>query len=299
MPSRPAVALILVFWLAVAGYVARRELVPRFFASAPPAIDFVLVDELSSASTRWTMYQDDRQVGTVTSRTEYVPADDSFRFSTSYRGLKFDFRVVGFEVPAANTAVRVGRDGALREQSMSGTFEATMAGVAVGSAKAEVDGRVTAGLLRGRAKLDLPVLLDRPIDEELEPVPVPAGQVMNPMMPVDRLRGVTPGRRWAVRLVDPMRDALQRLASKILERRGVGTRLFAGASAADKELMAEVDATPVTLDRADGPASCWVIRYESTDKTIAATTYVRRDDGRVLRQEASGLGERLRFERAD
>jgi hypothetical protein len=65
------------------------------------------------------------------------------------------------------------------------------------------------------------------------------------------------------------------------------------------ELLAEVLREPVTLDRPGGPVACWVIEYRSEDPPILARTYVARDDGRVLRQEASSGGDRLRFERQD
>jgi hypothetical protein len=64
-------------------------------------------------------------------------------------------------------------------------------------------------------------------------------------------------------------------------------------------LFAVVLNDPVELDRSGGKVSCWVIEYTSEDKTISARTFVSRDDGRVLRQEATSQGERLRFERDD
>jgi hypothetical protein len=303
MPSRLAIAGILLAWLAVTGYVVRREVLPRYFADTPPAIDFVLVDELSTAPTQWTVYRDEAKVGSMTSRTEYLAADDSFRFISNYRGLQFGYDLprlkVTIDVPSATTTIRVDRAGQLREQVMTGQFEASMAGVSVGAAKMEVEGRVSDGHLRGRAKLELPVFLTKPFEEDLEPVPVPNGQVMNPLMPVDRLRGVSPGRRWAIRLIDPVRDSLYLLVTKLLEKQGAGTKLLSGWSMEDKELVAEVESEPVTLDREGGPVSCWVIRYESADKSINAKTFVRRDDGRVVRQEATGFGERWRFERTE
>jgi hypothetical protein len=305
MPSRPAVAVILLFWAVVTGYVVRREVLPRYFADTPPHIDFVLVDELSSATVTWGVYRERKKVGTMSSRTEHLPADDTFRFSNTYRGLRFEFEVpiveakVGFDVPTASTAIRVGRDGRLREQTMSGTFEVSVGGLSLGAAKAEVDGRVVNGELVGRARLDPPKgMADKPFEEELVPVPVPDGQAMNPLMPVDRLAGVTPGKRWTVRHTDPVSDSLRLLMMRVLKEKGVDSKLL--PTAVDSpQLLAEVLADPESLPRADGAASCWVIRYESADKAISARTYVRRDDGRVLRQEAGGLGVSLRFERED
>ncbi|MEO2088075.1 MAG: hypothetical protein ABGY75_01065 [Gemmataceae bacterium] len=300
MPSRLGVAVILLFWLAVSAYVVRREVVPRYFADTPPRIDFVLVDELSTTPATWSVYRDDKKVGSMTSRIEHVPADDTFRFTTRYHGLKFDVLKVTLGVPSAETVVRVSRDGRLREQNMTGQFDALFGAVAVGSAKAEVRSRVENGQLVGRAKLDVPALLAKPIDEELDPVPVPDGQVLNPLMPVDRLAGVTPGRRWTIRQTDPLRDSLQLLARRVLKQQmpGAGgeSKLFDGF-AGSPELLAEVLPEPEYIAREGLPVPCWVIRYESADKQFTARTFVRRTDGQVLRQEASGHGEKWRFDR--
>lgn len=305
MPSRLAVALILLFWLAVTGYVVRREVLPRYFADAPPQVAIELVDELSTANTTWGIYRENRKkgederVGSMTSRTEHVPADDTFRFTNSYRGLSFDLLNVTLQVPSAQTAVRVTRDGRLREQTMNGQFEAVAFGATFGTATVDVAGRVVNDRLVGRAKLSVPVLMPRPVDEELTPVPVPDGRVMNPMMPVDRLRGVVPGKRWVIRQTDPMRESLQLVARKVLEQNNVNSKLIAGGGDANPVLIAEVLTEPETLDRKAGPVACWVIRYESEDKAITAKTYVRQDNGQVLRQVAGGYGERFRFERED
>lgn len=296
MPSRLGVAVILLFWLAVSAYVVRREVVPRYFADTPPRIDFVLVDELSTTPATWSVYRDDKKVGSVTSRIEHVPTDDTFRFTTKYHGLKFDVLNVTLSVPSAETVLRVSRDGRLREQNMTGKFEATLAAVAVGSAEVAVTSRVEDGHLVGRAKVDIPVFLTKPLDEPLDPVPVPDGQVLNPLMPVDRLAGVTPGRRWTIRQTDPLRDSLQLVAKRVLGKQGGQTKLLDGF-AANPELLAEVLPDPEPLTRDGQPVACWVIRYESADKQFTARTYVRRTDGQVLRQEASGHGEKWRFDR--
>jgi hypothetical protein len=136
VPSRLGVAVILLFWLAVTAYVVRREVIPRYFADTPPRIDFVLVDELSTTPATWSVYRDDKKVGSMTSRIEHVPADDTFRFTTRYHGLKFDVLKVTLGVPAAETVVRVSRDGRLREQTMTGQFDALFGALTVGSARA-------------------------------------------------------------------------------------------------------------------------------------------------------------------
>lgn len=304
MPSRPGVALVLVFWLAVTAYVVRQEVLPRFFGDTPPQIGIDLVDELSSAPTQWTIYRSDadgggeQKIGTMTSRIEYVPADDTFRFLTSYRGLKYEVlgQAVSVEVPSGGITIRVDRDGRLREQSMSGKFEVRLRGVSVAVAETEASGVVRDGVLTGKAKLVVPGVFDRPIEEELTPVPAGDGKVMNPMMPVDRLRGVVPGHRWVIRQSNPMEESLVALLRGVLAKNNLNSKLIPDMGAGD-ELLAEVQSEPVQLTRDGGSVACWVIRYETADKLRTARTYVRRDNGQVLRQEADGFGNRFRIDR--
>ncbi len=85
MPSRPVVVLVVLFWLAVVGVVVYRDVLPRYFGDAPPAPAFGAEDELSQPTVEWTIHRGlpkqttDEPVGKMTSRTEYVKADDSFK----------------------------------------------------------------------------------------------------------------------------------------------------------------------------------------------------------------------------
>jgi hypothetical protein len=305
MPSRSGVVLILLFWLTVTAYVVRREVLPRFFADTPPRVRIELVDELSAAPTNWTIFRVEpngsaQKIGTMTSRTEYVAADDTFRFNNTYRGLKYDLQMPGLpitvEVPTGVVVIRVDREGRLREQSMSGKFEVGMSGLKLASADTDVTGTVQNGQLVGRAKLTVPGVFDRPFDEELKPVPATDGQVLNPMMPVDRLEGVVPGRRWAIRQTNPMDESLDALVRGVLAKNGMNSKLLPSLGG-DQELLAEVLAEPEFLTREGAPVACWVIRYESADKQRTAKTYVRQENGQVLRQEAGGMGNTFRIDR--
>jgi hypothetical protein len=105
--------------------------------------------------------------------------------------------------------------------------------------------------------------------------------------------------------VDPLRDVIWEMMLKGLHegtaKLGEGkTRVPANLKLPEApELLAEVLREAEQIDRPGGPVWCWVIKYESDNPPISARTYVHRDDGRVLRQEATANGERLRFERAD
>jgi len=296
MPSRITIVGIVLFWLGTAAAVAYRDVWPRFFSDEPPTVSIDLADEATQAApTKWKIYRGNDQVGTLSTRTEYLEADDTFRYVNNYRNLIYtDGKSTKVVVPRIDTSVRVARDGSLREQTMNGVFEVTLNGAKVASATASVDARVVNGELVGQCKLT-----DSPfgnIDRPLEPVPVTSGQVLNPLMPVNRLRGVSPGRRWTIQRSDPVEDSL-----KLLFKEAAGkSTMIAGLvpKDSDRELLAEVLSSPETITRKNGEqVVCWVIEYRGQD--TQARTWVSRADGRVMRQEAARHGDVMRFERDD
>lgn len=303
MPSRLGVGFILLFWLATTAHVVYHDVWPRLFSDTPPPVQIDLADEATQiVPTRWKVYRGDEQVGTLQTKTEYVAADDTFRFTNTFHKLKLD--VVGTELdfPRLETSSRVNRAGELLEQNLSGEVRVSKrvgpVSLPLGDAAAEVRGQVVNGQLVGTCTLRYPANSPRPtVEKPLEAVPVPAGQVLNPMSPVSRLRDVRPGRRWVIREVNPLADSLAILFKDALKGSDLASSMLPQHSPG-KELLAEVKPTPERLERAGRePVECWVIEYRGEE--VQARTWVSRDDGRVLRQEAAGLGERFRFERDD
>lgn len=298
MPSRLGVALIAAFWLATTAYVGYRDVWPRLFSDGPPPLRIDLADEATqTAATTWAVYRGSERVGTLHTRMQYMPEDDTFRFVNTFRDLRVSLGRVrlldlAVDAPMIETVVRVTRAGELREQRMAGKLSVVAGKAPLAEATADVTGQVEGGMLAGRVKLRSSFgELDRPLD----PVPVPAGQVLNPLMPVNRLQDVRPGRRWVIRQVDPLHDAVDALVRQVAKQSDLAAGLVPPQGS--RELLAEVKSTPERLDRKGGPADCWVIEYRG-DGT-EARTWVGVADGRVLRQEASGFGEVLRFERED
>ena len=302
MPSRLGLVAIVVAWLAVTGHVLYHDVWPRYFADAPPALQIDLVDEATQqAPTKWAITRAGAKIGTLMTRMEYLKDDDSFRFVNTYTKLTLDAGTGGvpltIEVPRLVTTIRVNRAGELREQSMSGELRVVLGPLELGHAAADVDGRVVNGLLLGRCKVRYPVNAAQPtIDRELEPVAVPAGQVLNPMMPLNRLRDITPGRRWVIREVDPLKDALAVLGQELSKKSNFNLPL--PASASGTELIAEVQSGTEDYPlRLGEPIPCRVIAYRG--ERVSARTWVSVADGRVMRQEATVGDETLRFDRQD
>lgn len=301
MPSRLASGLIVLFWLGTTAFVVHRDVWPRYFGDAPPAVQIDLADEATQqVPTRWKVTRGGKPVGSLTTQMTYSQADDTFRFVNKYVNLRLETGIQGitFDVPQLDTVIRVDRAGALREQSLVGKLVARIGPVPAGEASVEVTGLVAGGELRARCVIKSPPESKTPlVDKQLDPVPVPAGQVLNPLMPLNRLRDVQPGRRWVVRQVNPLADAAIALAKEL----GKGSALVGAIPTTEsRDLVAEVGRTPETPDRPDLPrVACWVITYRGSD--VEARTWVSTTDGRVIRQEAAGHGaaDAIRFDRQD
>lgn len=316
MPSRFGVALIATFWLATTGFVAYRDVLPRYFSDGPPPIRIDLTDEATQRQARWMLYRETAdgtfaKVGALSTELEYVPEDDTFWFRNEYADLKLDVGVVGaavrFHIPKANSDVRVTRLGRLREQRMTGELRVSLQVGAlplwtdIGTGTAELTARVVGDRLTGRVKVSSEFGDET---RDLPAVPTADGQVLSPMMPVARLQGVRPGRRWVIREGDPLKESIRILARELAEKAKLPAAITGAAEAEAVELIAEVRSSPEPLvpfkpeqqPPKGEPIPCWVIDYRGAGD-VRAATWVGVSDGRVYRQEASGFGEKLRFER--
>ena len=91
MPSRLGIGFIVLFWLAATAHVGYREVWPRFFSDGPPPLRIDLADEAAqTVPTYWDVYRGDQRVGKLTTRMQYVPEDDTFRFLNTYMNLTLE-----------------------------------------------------------------------------------------------------------------------------------------------------------------------------------------------------------------
>jgi hypothetical protein len=276
MPTRPVVALILAFWIGTLAVVGWRDVWPRLAASGPPPIAVDLSDEATQyVSVKWKVFRSEKQIGTLTTILAYQDADDTFEFTSKYKDVRIAVANVELSIPEMTTRTRVTRSGALREQSMTGELRLADFRIAVA-----VEGRNANGTFTGRCKLDSPLFK---LDEPLAPVPVTDGHALNPLQPVNRIVGIRAGQSWIVPEIDPLGDALAALFKE----------KFKGAIPEPKRepLLAEVGSSPESYRG----SMCWVIAYRSGE--ARARTWVRVSDGKVLRQEAVLLDDRIALER--
>src|SRR5262245_3372642 len=143
MPSRRVVALILAFWVATTAYIAYRDLWPRLFAGGPPPVAIDLADEAAqNVPVRWTITRNGEKIGRLVTNMRYVEADDTFRFTSEYKELRVEAAGAEVHVPEFTTAIRVTRNGDLREQSAEGKLELSWQGFQVASAQIKLAGTV-------------------------------------------------------------------------------------------------------------------------------------------------------------
>lgn len=299
MPSRPVVVGIVLFWAATAGLVLYRDLWPRLAASGPPPIAVELADEATAQGigSGWAVLHNGNRVGRLLTKTTYQDADDTFRFGYKYSKVTFDVPGGQVEFPDVTVSTKVTRSGELREQAMAGRMVVRLArrgkdGQTVydtlGEAEATVEGRVEGGVFVGRCDIKSPVFNAK---RDLTPVPVPEGQVLGPLQPVNRLANVRPGQRWTVREVDPLGQALA-----VLFREQLGRQGFELPEEKREPLIARVGDEPEPPPGGGDP--CWVIEYREGDE-VRARTWVRVADGKVLRQEAFRAGETVALVREE
>lgn len=290
MPSRRSVALILAFWLAVTGYVGYRDLWPLLSASGPPPVAIDLADEAAQrVPIRWTVLWNGQKVGKLVTQMTYIDADDTFRFTNDYKHLRVELGGVTMVVPDFRTVVRVTRDGDLREQSAEGKVEVHWNDLRVADATVKLAGAVAGGRLTTKfdGSLGLVGFPPKVMARQLEPVPVPRGQPLNPMQPVNRVGGLRPGRRWVVHESDPLKDVREAVVKEL------------GVKLPDEKrgpLFGEVLSGERNLQWQNETVACRVVEYRR-DGELEVRTWVRAADGKVLRQEAFQKGEALSIER--
>jgi hypothetical protein len=291
MPSRRSVALVALFWLVTTGYVVYRDVWPVFFSSGPPPVGIDLADEAAqNLATRWKVLWNGKHVGVLDTQMKYVEADDTFRFTTKYKQLRIEIAGVTVVVPELTNVTLVSRGGDLREQSAEGRLEVHWNDQKVADATAKFAGTVTDGRLTATCEVQSTLWN---VSKTLDPVPVPKGQPLNPMQPVNRIANVRPGRRWVVHESDPLKEAVGVLVREKLGEFGVKLP----EEKPKRPLVGEVLSEPRDLDWNGRRVSCWVIEYRRDEPEVR--TWVRVSDGKVLKQEAFSKGENLTIEREE
>lgn len=282
MPSRLACIAIVAFWLATTGWLAKRELAPRWSAGAPPAVVIELADEAirQPMPVRWRLYRNGEAVAPARTVVEYHEPDDSFDLNSTIFGFTLLREPISVKVEELRSRQRVERSGRLI--GVSTDVKLDVAGQPI---RFTLSGAVVGGEARPVCRVETPWAVLTPT---LAPVPVTGAGALNPLHPVNKVLGLWAGRTWRQSLSDPLTDALREsLAAYAKKEHGADLSALLGR-AGPTSLVAEVTG-PETLNWSNAAHDCWVIRYRG--EGYEARTWVRVSDGLVLRQDAAAAGE--------
>lgn len=298
MPPRVVAGIIVAFWLATTGYLVYREWWPWLNADTAPPFTVDLADEAAPQYAQWSIWRGGEQIGSATTRMT-LQKDDTFELYSTVDNLKIEVALplppvkVFFNVAKLTTTQMVTREGRLKSVQSNMHTWVDVLGRRL-DLKAEVSGVVRDGHLHARSAIDF----GGRFEYTLDPIPLESGSMLNPLQPVARVK-VRPGQRWRITNVDPLAEALNASLRQVVAKHlggGAGATLKVGTSA-PKTLLAQVLSETKELDHKGAKVACHVIEYRSDD--VTGTTWVQADNGKVLRQEVSGPGEKMVLVRED
>jgi hypothetical protein len=265
MPPRWITATIIGFWLATTGWMLYHEASLRYRSGEPPPFGIDLTDEVDADTITWIVFEKGERVGMGKSIV-HRRGDRTFKLSSDFHFDKETLKFISFG--KVTSEARVTAEGELL--ALKAEVEVELGLLGAGKIKATVTGKVQNHYLTPEVKVEsdkgeikLPLSLK---------VKVP-GNVLNPMLLVNKYRGVRAGQSWPVPLLDPtnFRD----LSIPFVN--------------------AEVHEASLAWHGADVP--CFRIDYREPGKKVTARTWVRQTDGLVLQQQAEHSGRELILQR--
>ncbi len=280
MPARPYVLAIIAFWLASSGWLFHKEVWPRLRSGEPPPYTIDLADEARQHNIvpiRWAIHRNGVKIGIAKTTVRFHESDDTFELRGEIESINLGAASI-VQIREMMGKYRITRDGNLRELEVNLTAAFTIPGQVPFTAKGRLEGQVKDEKFFPRCRIDSALFSKEFV---LDPVPISSsGNVLNPLHPVNRINGLSPGQRWRTPLVDPLRD--------------LPATIF-GTSPGVRMLNAEV-LPELQLHWWNGrDRECYVIEYMGED--IVAHVWVREKDGMVLRHDTTIRGEEMVLER--
>jgi len=281
MPPRWLTAAIVTFWLAMTTWLFWHDVRPRLRARGAPPYTVNLADEArDSGRVDWDVFWNGQTVGHAATAVIYRSKEKEFLLRTI---VKFDNFRYSFEplvriaimLERMNTEKTVAPDGQLKELQgeVAGSILDPLGGAHDG--RVEWSGMVLNGAFEPHWRLRGAGIEHQ--DFTTEKVRVPNEySMLSTLEPWNRLLNLQPDQEWRVTRFDP---ALASLAA------------LAGISPSPDTLDAGVLHDTEELQWDGRPVECLVIEYRGQDGE-RDRTWVRKDDGRVLRQEYRKPGDK-------
>jgi hypothetical protein len=293
MPPRWLSIPIILFWLGTTGWLLYQDVWPLLLPGQAPPYTIDLEDEVQTpVHIHWMASYNDLPFLRVETWVQPDPKDDSFALVAEItpragaEGGKAGADPFGgvIQITEVRSEYRVARNGDLRAVSFKFTGAAHFHGLII-PGEGSLIGTVRDGALYASMHAASSFLPDKPIDADLDPVPMSRhGSVLSPLHPVNRIEGLRPGQTWQLPLVDPLKTAFGALLQKYL---GVAPGQW------DREIIVTARVLPEKhiLNWNQRPVECLVIEYMADD--VSAKTWVEANTSRVLCQESERGGEHL------
>jgi hypothetical protein len=238
MPPRFVILAIIAFWLATTAWLIYRDVLPPLQSGDPPPYSIDLADEVSAQTISWRVLRTGEEIGTVRTVVRRQP-DRTFALEGDFRPLKA-LEILVIDIKQLRSRYTVTRGGDLR--TLATQLQIVAGGKAI---EVVVDGKVDNGMFTPLIRVEGTDVTRFPL-LNLRPVPVGGnGNVLNPMHPLNRLRGLRAGQHWVQPVFDPLLLALSSRISQLPLR----------------QLSAEV--MPGTLTWNGAEVLCWKINIAS------------------------------------
>lgn len=282
MPSRSAQAFIVLFWLAMTTWLMEREILPRM-GFGELTYKAVFADRAVAEPTNWELFVQGKRVGNILTLVE--PREDGSHQLTARAhvdGAIFGGIGASSEREPASPQVsrfpfpqfRVHSEIFVTARGRLDHFEVQL-GIEGSAATIQLAGRVEGNRLELKAT-GLPILAG----ETTLPIH-PEAMVFDQFGPLDRIPGLSVGKTWTTRAVNPLAAAL------------APAGWLGGAASALEIVRHEVTGIENLAWKGETHA-CFVIEHRQDHTT--AKSWVRTKDARVLRQEVPVGGVTLTLE---
>ncbi|HKB03105.1 MAG TPA: hypothetical protein VKD90_12845 [Gemmataceae bacterium] len=282
MPPRLVVAAVVVGWLATVSWLASERWWSPDRPGQPPGLVVDLSDEVAPQQGSWLLFREGERVGSA--ETRLAPRKDGlFELTTRLRELDLEAGTLPVKATLIHTTRVVTRAGEL--VSLESRSEVL---IRTGGPDPKVNATLKGQFVGDefRRTLEVDAVAGR-VAEPLEPVRFGTKRVFSPLLPLYKYPPLRAGQSWRETSLDLVGDAISdavrraepRVAADRLPDRPAPVEVLARVRDRREELV-----TPRGQRR-----SCWVIDH--SDDGPAAKTWVDEADGKVMRHEATVLGQ--------
>jgi hypothetical protein len=283
------VSAIVAGWLATAAWFASEKWLPWLRTSEEPRFAVELADEVAPQQATWLLYRQDKRIGAA--ETRMAPQKDgTFELTSRLRDLELSQGLVDVKMPVFLTTRTVTRDGDLLRLDAKAVMIVRLKVLGLDlKIDTTINGHVRGDEFHGECTLEYG---SQKAKYPLEPIRLVSKNAFSPLQPFQKYPPLRPGQTWRVSNLDPVTDALEGAMQQIVTKT-VG--LSVTMPQQPKELLAQVQAETEEITHRARTYTCRVIVYKA-DK-ITARTWVDVQDGKVVRQEASMMGDTLVLQR--